>query len=108
MALTLGAGVENLTLSGSGHINGIGNTLDNQIIGNDGDNSLTGGDGNDSLSGGLGKAKADVFQAGLHGRTMLGSLTLAAALGYVLAAWFWRWWISSKWRRRSKALAAGG
>ncbi|HPV67724.1 DUF2062 domain-containing protein [Sphingorhabdus lacus] len=33
---------------------------------------------------------------------------VAAALGYVLAAWFWRWWISSKWRRRSKALAAGG
>lgn len=33
---------------------------------------------------------------------------VAAALGYVLAAWFWRWWISAKWRRRSKALAAGG
>lgn len=32
---------------------------------------------------------------------------VAAAVGYVLAAWFWRWWISAKWRRRSKALAAG-
>lgn len=32
---------------------------------------------------------------------------VAAAVGYVLAAWFWRWWISSKWRRRSKAVAAG-
>ncbi len=33
---------------------------------------------------------------------------VAAAVGYVLAAWFWRWWISAKWRRRSKAIAAGG
>jgi uncharacterized protein len=32
---------------------------------------------------------------------------VAAAVGYVLSAWFWRWWISSKWRRRSKAIAAG-
>jgi len=31
-----------------------------------------------------------------------------AAVGYVLAAWFWRWWISAKWRRRSKAVASGG
>jgi uncharacterized protein len=27
---------------------------------------------------------------------------VSAAVGYVLAAWFWRWRISSKWRRRSK------
>lgn len=33
---------------------------------------------------------------------------VAAAIGYVLAAWFWRWWISSKWRRRSNSLATGG
>jgi uncharacterized protein len=32
---------------------------------------------------------------------------VAAAVGYVLSAWFWRWWISTKWRRRSKAIAAG-
>jgi uncharacterized protein (DUF2062 family) len=30
-----------------------------------------------------------------------------AAIGYVLAAWFWRWWISAKWRRRSKAVVSG-
>ncbi|KRE24745.1 hypothetical protein ASE66_05900 [Bosea sp. Root483D1] len=35
-----------------------------------------------SLSGGLGKAKADVFQAGLYGRTTLGMVNVAAALGY--------------------------
>jgi uncharacterized protein (DUF2062 family) len=33
---------------------------------------------------------------------------VSAAIGYILAAWFWRWWISAKWRRRSKSLAAGG
>lgn len=33
---------------------------------------------------------------------------VAAAVGYVLAAWFWRWWISAKWRRRSKAHATSG
>jgi uncharacterized protein (DUF2062 family) len=33
---------------------------------------------------------------------------IAAAVGYVAAAWFWRWRISSKWRRRSKPVAAGG
>ena len=36
------------------------------------------------------------------------SSVVAAAVGYVLAAWFWRWWISAKWRRRSKAHAASG
>jgi uncharacterized protein len=33
---------------------------------------------------------------------------VSAAVGYVLAVWFWRWWIVAKWRRRSKALASGG
>ena len=33
---------------------------------------------------------------------------VSAAVGYVLATWFWRWRISSKWRRRSKTIAAGG
>jgi uncharacterized protein len=30
---------------------------------------------------------------------------ISAAVGYLIAAWFWRWRISSKWRRRSKAHA---
>lgn len=33
---------------------------------------------------------------------------ISAAIGYLVAAWFWRWRIGSKWRRRSKAHAAGG
>ncbi|WNJ88945.1 autotransporter-associated beta strand repeat-containing protein [Bosea sp. 685] len=44
--------------------------------------AVAGGQSHASLSGGLGKAKADVFQAGLYGRTVLGPVNLAAALGY--------------------------
>lgn len=33
---------------------------------------------------------------------------VSAAVGYVLSAWYWRWWISRKWRRRSKSIAARG
>ena len=51
---TLSANVENLTLTGSTAINGIGNTLDNYIIGNSANNTLTGNAGNDTLDGGIG------------------------------------------------------
>lgn len=51
---TLGANVENLTLTGSVELAGHGNELDNLLIGNRGSNTLTGGAGNDKLDGGLG------------------------------------------------------
>ncbi|MGX1744293.1 autotransporter outer membrane beta-barrel domain-containing protein [Bosea sp. NPDC055353] len=44
--------------------------------------AVSGGQSRASLSAGLGKAEADVFQAGLYGRTLVGSVNLAAALGY--------------------------
>jgi Ca2+-binding RTX toxin-like protein len=44
---TLGANVENLTMSGSHNINGTGNGLTNTIICNDDDNVLNGGAGKD-------------------------------------------------------------
>jgi len=51
---TLTDNVENLTLTGSGDIDGTGNALKNVLLGNDGDNVLDGGDGIDSLKGGNG------------------------------------------------------
>jgi Ca2+-binding RTX toxin-like protein len=51
---TLGANVENLTLTGTAAINGTGNELNNTITGNSAVNSLTGGAGNDTLNGGGG------------------------------------------------------
>src|SRR5690606_2881494 len=51
--------VENLTLTGSGAIDGTGNGLDNAITGNSGDNLLKGGDGSDSLEGGGGRGLLD-------------------------------------------------
>lgn len=51
---TLGNNVENLSLTGTGTINGTGNNLDNAIAGNSAKNILTGGVGNDTLNGGAG------------------------------------------------------
>jgi len=46
--------VENMTLTGSSNIDGIGNELDNVITGNSGQNTLDGGVGDDTLDGGTG------------------------------------------------------
>src|SRR3569623_905979 len=51
---TLGANVENLTLTGTAAINGTGNALNNVLTGNSADNTLDGGAGNDTLIGGDG------------------------------------------------------
>ena len=51
---TLSANVENLTLTGSGTINGIGNTQDNTLTGNSSNNVLDGGAGADAMVGGAG------------------------------------------------------
>lgn len=48
------ATIENLTLQGSGNLNGSGNDLANRLIGNSGNNVLNGGAGTDFLEGKLG------------------------------------------------------
>ncbi|MDP9938313.1 hypothetical protein [Ectopseudomonas alcaliphila] len=51
---TLGEHLENLTLTGDGHIDGTGNSADNRLVGNRGNNILDGGSGADTLIGGDG------------------------------------------------------
>ncbi len=46
--------IENLTLTGSGNLNGSGNDLDNVVTGNTGANRLDGRAGDDTLAGGFG------------------------------------------------------
>jgi Ca2+-binding RTX toxin-like protein len=54
VSYTLSTNVENLTLTGTGVVNGTGNSVDNLLVGNGVNNTLTGGAGNDVLDGGLG------------------------------------------------------
>ncbi|WP_011580134.1 MULTISPECIES: peroxidase family protein [Chelativorans] len=62
--------VENLILTGSGNINGLGNGLDNIISGNSGNNILTGAGGADTLIGNAGDddlrggANDDILEGG--------------------------------------------
>ena len=49
-----GSNLENLTLTGAGHINATGNALANILTGNGGNNRLNGGAGVDTMIGGLG------------------------------------------------------
>jgi hypothetical protein len=68
---TLGANLENLTLTGTEANNGSGNDLPNLITGNGAANSLFGGAGADTLIGGAG---ADTLNGGLWADRMEGGL----------------------------------
>ncbi|MGH7231144.1 MAG: calcium-binding protein, partial [Nitrospiraceae bacterium] len=66
---TLGANSENLILTGSATINGIGNTLNNVLGGNSAANVLDGGAGHDTLDGGHGE---DTLTGGSGDDTLIG------------------------------------
>ena len=94
---TLGANLENLTLTGSGNLNGTGNSLDNIINGNSGDNVLTGGAGNDTLDGGFGNDMLiggvgnDIYVVDSISDVVVenageGTDTVQASIGYTLGA----------------------
>ena len=64
VSFTLGANVDNLTLTGSADINGTGNGDANIITGNSGNNTLDGGVGADTMVGGDGNDTYVVDNAG--------------------------------------------
>ena len=97
IAYTLGTNVENLTLTGTGAINGTGNALDNVITGNAANNTLSGGAGSDTLNGGagadtlIGGAGNDVYVVDVAGDVVTelaneGTDLVQSAITYTLGA----------------------
>jgi Ca2+-binding RTX toxin-like protein len=75
---TLGANLENLTLTGRANLLGVGNAASNVITGNAGNNRLLGQGGNDTLNGGLGN---DTLEGSIGNDRLVGSDGLDSLVG---------------------------